>query len=161
VDATKWYKQATLAAFAASAVFLAVLSRVSTMRVLLDASILLLGFFVGPIQPLAAELAVEITYPDGDENTIVAIQQTCGNLASALAVPLFLSAQRWAGQRKLDETYGVRLEYALVAGVVAASALFFTTALEAPLKRTAVNERARGNTTPDRRPSVGSKYMTM
>lgn len=50
--------------------------------------LLLLGGFIGPVQPINAELAVEVAYP-ADENAIEATQQLSGNLASALLVPLY------------------------------------------------------------------------
>merc|ERR1719199_1296012 len=49
--------------------------------------ILALGAFIGPVQPINAELAVEVAYP-ADENSIEALQQLCGNLFSALLVPV-------------------------------------------------------------------------
>mmetsp|Transcript_28980 Transcript_28980/g.87286 ORF Transcript_28980/g.87286 Transcript_28980/m.87286 type:complete len:309 (-) Transcript_28980:46-972(-) len=50
--------------------------------------LLLLGAFIGPVQPVNAELAVEVAYP-ADENAIEATQQLSGNMASALLVPLY------------------------------------------------------------------------
>jgi FLVCR family feline leukemia virus subgroup C receptor-related protein len=41
----------------------------------------------GPIQPINAELAVDVTYPS-DETAVESVQQIGGNLASALLVPL-------------------------------------------------------------------------
>ena len=41
------------------------------------ASLIALGLVVGPIQPINAELAVEVAYPE-DENAIVALQQVGG-----------------------------------------------------------------------------------
>ena len=51
-----------------------------------------LGALIGPVQPINAELAVEVAYP-ADENAIEALQQLCGNLFSALLVYLRLSNQ--------------------------------------------------------------------
>ena len=48
-------------------------------------ALLALGALVGPVQPINAELAVEVAYP-ADENSIEALQQLCGNLFSALLV---------------------------------------------------------------------------
>lgn len=50
-------------------------------------SLLLLGFFVGPVQPINAELAVDVTYP-GDETAVESVQQFGGNFCSALLVPV-------------------------------------------------------------------------
>jgi hypothetical protein len=47
----------------------------------------LLGGSAGPVQPIAAELAVETSYPC-DENAVESTQQLAGNLFSALLVPL-------------------------------------------------------------------------
>ena len=46
-----------------------------------------LGFVAGPIQPVNAELAVEVTYPS-DETAVESTQQIFGNLISALMVPI-------------------------------------------------------------------------
>ena len=52
-----------------------------------------LGFVAGPIQPVNAELAVEVTYPS-DETAVESTQQIFGNLISALMVPLAAKAAR-------------------------------------------------------------------
>ena len=44
-------------------------------------ALLAIGSFAGPVQPINAELAVEVTYPC-DENALEAVQQLCGNLAT-------------------------------------------------------------------------------
>lgn len=49
------------------------------------------GAAVGPVQPINAELAVEVTHPF-DENAVEAAQQLAGNLVSALLVPLYQAA---------------------------------------------------------------------
>jgi FLVCR family feline leukemia virus subgroup C receptor-related protein len=46
-----------------------------------------LGFAAGPIQPINAELAVDVTYP-GDETAVESVQQIGGNLVSALLIPI-------------------------------------------------------------------------
>jgi asparagine N-glycosylation enzyme membrane subunit Stt3 len=53
------------------------------------ASICLLGFFMGPVQPLSIETAVEVTYP-APESSVTAVQQVLGNLFSAALFPLIL-----------------------------------------------------------------------
>jgi hypothetical protein len=45
------------------------------------------------MQPINAELAVEVSYPS-DENAVEATQQLCGNLFSALLVPLCVTAAK-------------------------------------------------------------------
>ena len=50
--------------------------------------LLTLGAFIGPVQPINAELAVEVSHP-ADENAVEATQQLSGNLLSALLVPLY------------------------------------------------------------------------
>lgn len=59
-------------------------------------SLIALGVTVGPIQPINAELAVEVAHPE-DENSIVALQQVCGNLFSALLVPVLAAAGTGVG----------------------------------------------------------------
>lgn len=60
------------------------------------------GATLGPVQPINAELAVEATYPS-DENAIESVQQLCGNLFSALLVPLCELAANY----DVDYTTGV------------------------------------------------------
>jgi len=90
VDKYKSYWSVTLICFGLSCTFLFVLSVALNreLKSLTLMAVLAIGFFVGPIQPIAAETAVEITYPS-DENTIVAVQQVFGNLFSSVLVPIF------------------------------------------------------------------------
>jgi hypothetical protein len=46
-----------------------------------------LGMAAGPVQPINAELAVDVTYP-WDETAVESVQQIGGNLVSALLIPL-------------------------------------------------------------------------
>ena len=148
VDASKRYKAATAAALAGTVAALLAVARDETTRASLDGALLLLGFLVGPVQPLAAELAVETTHPDGDENTIVALMQTAGNLASACAVPLFLSLQKAAAARGWEARYDLRVEYfALAAAVAAAGAVFAAQLRGAALGRVAANASAANTPT--------------
>jgi hypothetical protein len=55
--------------------------------ILLVFSLLALGIAAGPVQPINAELAVDVTYP-GDETAVESVQQIGGNLISALLVPV-------------------------------------------------------------------------
>ena len=54
---------------------------------LLTVSLFGLGLVAGPIQPVNAELAVEVTFPS-DETAVESSQQIFGNLISALIIPL-------------------------------------------------------------------------
>ena len=110
VDTTKRYKDVTLACLSVAMVALAVLgvaegnfaefSRPAVVLLLLT-----LGATAGPVQPIAAELAVDVSYPC-DENAVEATQQLTGNLFSALLVPVCASAVRFdlalEGQRAAD-----------------------------------------------------------
>ena len=89
VDRTKRFKGVTQACLAATLFLLLVpLSPASGVPpAIVLPSLLALGALVGPVQPINAELAVEVSYP-ADENTIEAMQQLCGNLFSALLVPV-------------------------------------------------------------------------
>ena len=55
--------------------------------ILLVAALLGLGISAGPVQPINAELAVDVTYP-GDETAVESVQQIGGNLVTALLVPV-------------------------------------------------------------------------
>ena len=91
VDRTKEYKSVTLWCIALSLVFMLPLGltqhRLGQEPRLLIASLFLLGFFVGPVQPINAELAVDVTFP-GDETAVESVQQFGGNLVSAMLVPV-------------------------------------------------------------------------
>jgi MFS family permease len=91
VDRTKEYKQVTLACLAVTFATLLPLgltfSSLGNEPFFLVAALLGLGFAAGPVQPINAELAVDVTYP-GDETAVESVQQIGGNLISALLVPL-------------------------------------------------------------------------
>lgn len=53
-----------------------------------------LGLAAGPIQPINAELAVDVTYPS-DETAVESVQQIGGNMISALLIPV----AEWASER--------------------------------------------------------------
>lgn len=94
VDRNKEYKNVTLACLAATLLGVLLFGVGQMPHGLVIAALLAIGAFAGPVQPINAELAVEVTYP-ADENAIEAVQQLCGNLASALLVPLCEYAARW------------------------------------------------------------------
>lgn len=97
VDRTKKYKRITLIALVVSIIFLMPLGftnhAIGKSPILLIMGLVGLGFTVGPIQPINAELAVDVTYP-GDETAVESVQQIGGNLVSALLVPLAERASR-------------------------------------------------------------------
>ena len=101
-----------------------------------------LGFFAGPIQPINAELAVDVTYP-GDETAVESIQQIGGNLFSALLVPLAERASRrdydlLPSIPKLACT--VRGDVVLLIIVTIATYLYFR-GFQAPLRRSLADRR--------------------
>lgn len=91
VDKTKKYKEVTKACIIASLFLLVPLGltehTLGQEPVLLVLALLGLGMTAGPIQPINAELAVDVTYPS-DETAVESVQQVGGNLISALLVPL-------------------------------------------------------------------------
>ncbi|KAJ8602288.1 hypothetical protein CTAYLR_007859 [Chrysophaeum taylorii] len=96
VDSTHAYKATTLACLGVAVFLLLVLGVACGYDAQLPAGvvvsvILALGAAVGPVQPINAELAVEVTHPF-DENAVEAAQQLAGNLVSALLVPLYQAA---------------------------------------------------------------------
>jgi len=140
VDRTKEYKRVTLACIALSLVLVLPLGftehKLGKEPALLVVSLFFLGFFVGPVQPINAELAVDVTYP-GDETAVESVQQFGGNLCSALLVPV---AGRAA---KLD--YQILPNVSLLASDIRGDVIFmmaisiatycFYRSFDAPLRR--------------------------
>jgi len=97
VDHTKRYKQVTQICLLISAFTLIPLGltehKIGQNPGLLVISLIALGLMAGPIQPINAELAVDVTYPS-DETAVESVQQIGGNLVSALLVPLAARAAR-------------------------------------------------------------------
>jgi len=87
VDQNKEYKNVTMACLVATLAALAIYGTGMSPPIVVIAALLIIGAMAGPVQPINAELAVEATYP-ADENAIEAVQQLCGNLASALLIPV-------------------------------------------------------------------------
>lgn len=87
VDRNKEYKAVTLACLSLTLVGVLLLGFDKLPRNLALVALLAIGGFAGPVQPINAELAVEVTFP-ADENAIEAVQQLCGNLVSALLLPV-------------------------------------------------------------------------
>lgn len=91
VDRSREYKKVTMACLALSLLFVIPLGltehAIGKEPLLLLLSLFGLGLTVGSIQPINAELAVDVTYP-GDETAVESVQQIGGNLISALLVPI-------------------------------------------------------------------------
>ncbi|CAJ1453511.1 unnamed protein product [Effrenium voratum] len=88
------------------------------------------------VQPINAELAVEVTYPC-DENAIEAVQQLCGNLVSALLVPIC----EWAAENKVTVpgiSGYLRGDTLLLLAILVVVSVYFST-FSAPLRRTEVD----------------------
>lgn len=106
VDRTKQYKAVTMACLASTAFFVLPLGltdhALGREPILLVAALLGLGMAAGPIQPINAELAVDVTYP-GDETAVESVQQIGGNLVSALLIPL----AEWASEKDYTLLPGV------------------------------------------------------
>jgi len=151
VDKTKQYKPVTLACLLATMFFVIPLGLTDHMLgnepVLLVAALLGLGLSCGPIQPINAELAVDVTYPS-DETAVESVQQVGGNLVSALMVPV----AEWALNqdyeffkviRPLDSD--IRGDVLLLFTVAAVTIVYFNT-FDAPLRRTMMEEEEEGET---------------
>lgn len=142
VDTTKRYKGVTLACLGVAIVALSVLgvaegSVVDFSPPAVVLFLLTLGLTAGPVQPIAAELAVDVSYPC-DENAVEATQQLTGNLFSALLVPICASAVTFdlrLGEVAADMR-GDTLVLLVMLGVTATYFLSF----DAPLQRTALDE---------------------
>lgn len=145
VDKTKRYKPVTLACLLATMFFVIPLGLTDHMLgnepVLLVAALLGLGLACGPIQPINAELAVDVTYPS-DETAVESVQQVGGNLVSALMVPV----AEWALNqdyeffkqiRPLDSD--IRGDVVLLFTIAAVTLVYFST-FDAPLMRTEADE---------------------
>merc|ERR1712087_238721 len=91
VDKTKEYKKVTMYCLAATALLVLPLGLtdhyLGREPLLLVLALLGLGIAAGPVQPINAELAVDVTYP-GDETAVESVQQFGGNFCSALLVPV-------------------------------------------------------------------------
>lgn len=146
VDRNKEYKSVTLACLACTFVLVAALGLGKAPTLLIIGALLGVGLFAGPVQPINAELAVEVSYP-ADENAIEAVQQLCGNLISALLVPLCEAAflydvpvpawpEALGGQGGTDRLQGDTL---LLLMIVALVTVYFST-FDGTLNRTLVDE---------------------
>eukprot|EP00521_Asterionellopsis_glacialis_P006048 CAMPEP_0195280646 /NCGR_PEP_ID=MMETSP0707-20130614/249_1 /TAXON_ID=33640 /ORGANISM="Asterionellopsis glacialis, Strain CCMP134" /LENGTH=582 /DNA_ID=CAMNT_0040339425 /DNA_START=306 /DNA_END=2054 /DNA_ORIENTATION=- len=141
VDKTKAYKSVTLMCIALSVVFVIPLGltehALGANPTLIVVSLLGLGFFTGPIQPINAELAVDVTYP-GDETAVESVQQIGGNLVSAILVPLAERAAREDYELLPDIPIlasDIRGDVILLMFVAIVTYIFFN-GFDAPLRRT-------------------------
>mmetsp|Transcript_23299 Transcript_23299/g.33423 ORF Transcript_23299/g.33423 Transcript_23299/m.33423 type:complete len:108 (+) Transcript_23299:1129-1452(+) len=96
-----------------------------------------LGMAIGPVQPINAELAVDVTYPS-DETAVESVQQIGGNFVSALLVPLAEVAARsdyelFPLREKLESD--IRGDVVLMMFVTLATLVYFS-GFDAPLRRT-------------------------
>merc|ERR1712194_256988 len=141
VDRTKEYKKVTMACLIAS-IFLCIPLGLTDHAlgqepILLIASLLGLGIVVGPVQPINAELAVDVTYPS-DETAVESVQQIGGNLFSALIIPLaeFASKQDFELLSKNDIfASDIRGDVILLSLLSMLSLAYYST-YDAPLLRT-------------------------
>jgi FLVCR family feline leukemia virus subgroup C receptor-related protein len=145
VDETKKYKPVTLACLLATMFFVVPLGLTDHMLgnepVLLVLALLGLGLACGPIQPINAELAVDVTYPC-DETAVESVQQVGGNLVSALMVPvaewaLHQDYEFFRQIRPLD--LDIRGDVMLMFALAAVTIVYFTT-FDAPLRRTMADD---------------------
>ena len=88
VDRTRTYVSSVCLCFVLSSLSLLALAY-ARPPLLTTLSVLALGFFLGPIQPLVIETAVECTYPS-PSSTVAAVQQVLGNVVSAMAFPIMI-----------------------------------------------------------------------
>lgn len=169
VDETKKYKPVTLACLLATMFFIVPLGLTDHMLgnepVLLVAALLGLGLSCGPIQPINAELAVDVAYPC-DETAVESVQQVGGNLVSALMVPV----AEWALNQDY-EFFGkirtldmdIRGDALLMFALAAVTIVYFNT-FDAPLKRTMADgdaeEEGGGGSGLSSSTSTSAKVMT-
>ena len=85
VDKYKWYNAMMLVSVVGSVVSLVFFQQLSALPApsehtfLVTVAVLMVGFFVGPLQPISIEIAAECTYP-APEAASTAVQQVAGNL---------------------------------------------------------------------------------
>ena len=145
VDKTKEYKKVTMFCLAATALLVLPLGLtdhyLGREPLLLVLALLGLGMAAGPVQPINAELAVDVTYP-GDETAVESVQQIGGNLVSALLIPIAEAASEsdYTLLRGVPglESY-IRGDVVLLIGVAFLTLAFFS-GFDAPLARTIADE---------------------
>ena len=145
VDKTKEYKSVTMACILASIFLLIPLGltehAIGKEPFLLVLALLGLGMTEGPIQPINAELAVDVTYPS-DETAVESVQQIGGNLVSALLVPIAEIGARQDYQllpNNANLASDIRGDIILLAAIAIVTLQFFSS-FDAPLKRSKADE---------------------
>eukprot|EP00536_Pseudo-nitzschia_multiseries_P008142 jgi/Psemu1/325084/estExt_fgenesh1_pg.C_2020002 len=145
VDKTKEFKKVTMYCLAATGLLVLPLGLtdhyLGREPLLLVLALLGLGMAAGPVQPINAELAVEVTYP-GDETAVESVQQIGGNLVSALLIPIAEAASEndytlLRGVPGLESD--IRGDVVLLIAVAFATLAFFS-GFDAPLARTIADE---------------------
>mmetsp|Transcript_53072 Transcript_53072/g.128797 ORF Transcript_53072/g.128797 Transcript_53072/m.128797 type:complete len:638 (+) Transcript_53072:3-1916(+) len=145
VDKTKEYKRVTMGCLAGTALLVLPLGltdhALGREPLLLIMALLGLGLAAGPVQPINAELAVDVTFP-GDETAVESVQQIGGNLVSALLIPI----AEMASEKDYTLLRGVpglesdiRGDVVLLIALAAITLVFFS-GFDAPLARTASDE---------------------
>jgi len=147
VDKTKEYKKVTMYCLAATGLLVLPLGLtdhyLGREPLLVVLALLGLGIAAGPVQPINAELAVDVTYP-GDETAVESVQQIGGNLVSALLIPIAEAASEndytlLRGVPGLESD--IRGDVVLLIGVAFLTLAFFSE-FDAPLARTIADESA-------------------
>lgn len=140
VDKTKEYKKVTMACIATTAALLIPLGltehQIGNEPILLILALLGLGMAAGPVQPINAELAVDVTYP-GDETAVESVQQIGGNLISALLVPIAEKAAELDYQilpKNPELASDIRGDVVLLT-IIAGITLAYFASFDAPLRR--------------------------
>jgi len=140
VDRTKEYKDITLKCILFTMMVLIPLGltehAIGKEPLLLIMALFGLGVAAGPVQPINAELAVDVTYP-GDETAVESVQQIGGNLVSALLVPVAeIAAQQdytlLKGVQGLESD--IRGDVVLLVGLAGLTYAYFS-GFDAPLRR--------------------------
>jgi len=145
VDKTKEYKKVTMVCLAGTALLVLPLGLtdhyLGREPLLLVFALLGLGIAAGPVQPINAELAVEVTYP-GDETAVESVQQIGGNLVSALLIPIAEAASEndytlLRGVPGLESD--IRGDVVLLIAIAFITLAYFSK-FDAPLARTIADE---------------------
>lgn len=137
VDHTKRYKSVTMFCLVMTFVFVILVGINKVSKGVALVALMGIGFLTGPVQPINAELAVDVTFPS-DENAIEAVQQLSGNLLSAILVPICERAARedFGSTRFGLHTEGDTVVMMLMILVVGAFYMTFNS----PLKRTMLDQ---------------------
>jgi MFS transporter, FLVCR family, MFS-domain-containing protein 7 len=145
VDRTKEYKRVTQICLGLTSLLVIPLGltehAIGKEPLLLLISLLGLGIAAGPVQPINAELAVDVVYP-GDETAVESVQQIGGNLVSALLVPVAELAAKRDYQLLPSVTWAasdIRGDVVLLMTIALATISYFSF-FDAPLRRSKADE---------------------